>query len=1331
MYSRVTTAGMYKTLLGSLQGNLGNLQDLQRQMSSWDKYSKLSDNPAAISRSLEIKSALDANEKYQETSQNAVTMLKYSHGALNTALDAAETIRGLIVQAGNPALSPSELEDIADQIKAEKNAILDALNSKVAGQYIFGGTDTSTPPFTLQSDGSVKYNGSDERIKYALGEGFLGDVSFTGSEIAPKSENSYFICSHKVDLDWKWTGREEKVQITVGNRTLPVFIPEQWIDEVASGNTKSTDYNKFRDPGEVTGISLDDIASLINRSLEEQGADMLVKASVEKNYKTNEQQMILKSISGEKIGITGWTDTDYMPVPQTLAGMQFNKTGSTANKDVSVDLPDWDENVLGGTDEINLKNLNGRSITLMADNNSVTYAFTSDPTDNDDLVSTLNTAFSSLNITASVQNDKLILSSSSGSSIRASGSAVANLLSSANSANATSAEEPEYSALMGTVNVMSWRDDRMGKGINIKITDAAGNNISSEDFNFDGCNSISDLIADINAKMPSGAGDVPFASTVSGRLVLQSTLGTVTVSDISGGANGGAEQLFGQSDITSSKSSLSVKVGENQAIKIYINKDDKLSDIASKINAIEGVYSRASADNDQLVVVAQRIGDLPKDNLKIDEAQEALHYPKLTIEAEGAAKKLFDFNFETDSLTGIQRGVIASTPETRAVDHSHMDVFDVLGMETGMKSIEFLPGEKLEVNEPLHWRVMSGGHTADIALNAGEYTLTDLAERLKNAGAGWLEVTVDVFNPGSINQDEGEKGIATSYNGEEATQRLVIRGFDGEQVIFLDMNEQHYADKLGLSTALRAEPDMGTQCVHFPSAPCVDDRLGVKMRVQMNCGMSYDISVKRSDVIDNKTGFVDRVKVMREIVNQVNAQESENIMGISIPVTQAGAEIPGYASIYFLSGESFTVVDLPFSDPEWSDYSGGIAAQMGIHGGVTANLAMTEEPKADYETIDQRGTIRFSNLAHSVEIDVAPDDTVKSIMDRLRSQAGDWLYVNYYDTHMGQMADNGELGGRNSGDYPIIAISSVDGSAVSITDVKYADDGTQIAQKMLGLSTGVQGSETFFDANGDLDESKFWDEGATPGKIFSINVAGYTHDIDMTAMRDINGNGKLDVIDLAATINARMQDYDIQAEVNKDGCLVMWSPRGYSFSAKVLEVNADGTVARDNANNPINLTSQYFGGDDEQVSTYYRGGYNLDDDANTRKSPGIHSQNATIRSGANTTRQNAFGTIDDIISAVQSGNRDTLSSVMIPRLEKFIDGILNAMSSNGALQNRYDSNIERLVKDNLVMTDSYDKLVKIDPAEIASQMLMASYMYQANLSVISQLVQPSLLDFLR
>ena len=85
---------------------------------------------------------------------------------------------------------------------------------------------------------------------------------------------------------------------------------------------------------------------------------------------------------------------------------------------------------------------------------------------------------------------------------------------------------------------------------------------------------------------------------------------------------------------------------------------------------------------------------------------------------------------------------------------------------------------------------------------------------------------------------------------------------------------------------------------------------------------------------------------------------------------------------------------------------------------------------------------------------------------------------------------------------------------------------------------------------------------------------------------------------------------------------------------------------------------------------------------------------------------------------------------MLPKIDDFISNILSVMSENGALQNRYEYNSERLIQENAIMTEDYDNLVKIDPADAISQLMVADYMYQANLAIISRLIQPSLLDFI-
>ena len=165
MADRISSSMLYSSLMGSLQSNLKNLLDLERQMATQTKYSKLSDNPSEIARALSLQSSITANEQYMKTQTEAAYMLRYTETTLDRALNILQTIRTKVIYAGDGVLGPTELNAIATEIEALKQELLDVLNSKVAGKYLFGGTDTTTRPFVMDASGQIRYVGSDERMR--------------------------------------------------------------------------------------------------------------------------------------------------------------------------------------------------------------------------------------------------------------------------------------------------------------------------------------------------------------------------------------------------------------------------------------------------------------------------------------------------------------------------------------------------------------------------------------------------------------------------------------------------------------------------------------------------------------------------------------------------------------------------------------------------------------------------------------------------------------------------------------------------------------------------------------------------------------------------------------------------------------------------------------------------------------------------------------------------------------------------------------------------------------------------------------------------------------
>ena len=755
----------------------------------------------------------------------------------------------------------------------------------------------------------------------------------------------------------------------------------------------------------------------------------------------------------------------------------------------------------------------------------------------------------------------------------------------------------------------------------------------------------------------------------------------------------------GNSGISGTASSLSISVGGANPVQIFISEGDKLEDIALKIEAVTGMAARVSPDGKQLIVVAKRDRPYPNDFLTPNVAGESLAYPKFSITATGAAVQLFDFQLTFDANTGIMKGSTVSQEVRRATDHSHIDLLSYLGMETALKSVEFPAGQTLNVGpEGLHWRIMSGNNIVDLKLSEGNYTMEQLAERLRNAGLGWLEVTVSNYmGPGKLNQDATEAGLGTSNNYEGTTSRLVIKAVQNMPVIFLDMNDEGYADMMGLSTAIRT--DNNAKDIVFPGAACLDEMTPAYLKVVVGDGKTYTVKLNRKDIINALTGFVDRNKVMAQIAKQVNEQSGMELLRV-IKSTDSGGN--PQSSLFSTTGEPVSIIDLPVPDSSWGAYSMGIATQMGIHAGITAvsdkdpvtgsiiTPSMLDNDTFTADNFGGPGTIRIRSMGRMIDIDVSDKDTVKDILDKIRDQAGDWLEVNYFDPNMGQA-------GSSAGDEVMFAICARDGSAVSIYDLSGS-----VASDGLRCDNAVKGT---------VDLTASWPTFSN-GDVLTINVAGYSHTIDLYAAQQSVVSFTPQV--LADLINSRFQDEDLRAEINTDGYMILYSPRGY-------KIEIDGTPVPD-AVNPLidrNRATDLFG---TSLVNSKRGG---------APNSIYNQQNITLRSGANTAQANFFDVLDNLSTTMEAENRQALSSYLLGQIDSFIDNLLKCMATQGALENRYTNNTYRFMSNNVTLTELWDNVAGIDLSKAATNFAMQQAMYQASLAVISQIIQPTLIDFLK
>jgi len=317
---RVSNLTIQKTLLSDLHTNLSRMLEMQTQMASGKKHSRPSDAPADVAREMSLETSLVENVQYTRNLDSAQAWLANTDTAFDQMTSVVQRIRELTIYAGDGALEDAEVDAIATEISELQEEMRNIANYSVEGRYLLGGTKVCQQPFYRDASGKVCYRGGDEHMEFEIDKGVVGKVSFTGREVFPEDYTRYTLKSVEVPLDFEWTGRDEILQIKVGDRAVKVHIPETWKDDNLDGTPGATDFNRFRDPSESQGLTLDDIAELINESMSMGDVSRIVDVSVVKDAERGVQQLVFASRTGEPVQVTGWPETDLVDMKQGVSG---------------------------------------------------------------------------------------------------------------------------------------------------------------------------------------------------------------------------------------------------------------------------------------------------------------------------------------------------------------------------------------------------------------------------------------------------------------------------------------------------------------------------------------------------------------------------------------------------------------------------------------------------------------------------------------------------------------------------------------------------------------------------------------------------------------------------------------------------------------------------------------------------------------------------------------------------------------------------------------------------------------------------------------------------
>jgi flagellar hook-associated protein 3 FlgL len=197
---RVATSTFPENFLYETNQLQAQQNQLQQQATTGLKFSLPEDNPSGMAEVLNLQCTSSANQQYQTNITNVQNQATTVSSAL-TSLQAIVSKAGEIATSSDGTTSPTALQSYATQVNNLIQQAVQLGNTQdSSGNYIFGGTVTSTPPFTATTDANgnvtgVTYSGNNAQIQVEIGPGVTVSANVPGSNTSGSGAAGVFVDS--------------------------------------------------------------------------------------------------------------------------------------------------------------------------------------------------------------------------------------------------------------------------------------------------------------------------------------------------------------------------------------------------------------------------------------------------------------------------------------------------------------------------------------------------------------------------------------------------------------------------------------------------------------------------------------------------------------------------------------------------------------------------------------------------------------------------------------------------------------------------------------------------------------------------------------------------------------------------------------------------------------------------------------------------------------------------------------------------------------------------------------------------------------------------------
>ncbi len=197
MIGRVSSSAINSTLVGHIQNNYLDFSKLTEQLSTGKKINSILDDTLQSVNIINSNRQLGKIDIWSANIGSLTNEIKQSSETIELVMEKGQRAKDLATSAANGTSTKDNLISTLTELDNIIKSVVDMANTSYNGNYIYGGTNTKTQPYSIQygidADGNptdeiigIKYNGTaidgDWKRQLEISDGVFETANVTGME---------------------------------------------------------------------------------------------------------------------------------------------------------------------------------------------------------------------------------------------------------------------------------------------------------------------------------------------------------------------------------------------------------------------------------------------------------------------------------------------------------------------------------------------------------------------------------------------------------------------------------------------------------------------------------------------------------------------------------------------------------------------------------------------------------------------------------------------------------------------------------------------------------------------------------------------------------------------------------------------------------------------------------------------------------------------------------------------------------------------------------------------------------------------------------------------